>query len=185
MKKLLAGFSAVLVAAAGLMVVAAEVESGLPVGESVGAYNVKDITGPSAGKSLCYRCQYGARPVVNVFTREVNDDLAKLVKEVDKLVEANKDKKMAAFVTVLAEDADKIAPKLEEMAKKNGIKNVPLTVFDGESGPPDYKISEKADVTVLMWSKHEVKAKTAIGKGDKLDATVIKKVVADTEKILN
>lgn len=183
MKKFLASFAAVLLVAG--MVVAADVESGLKVGDNVGAYNVKDITGPNAGKSLCYRCNYGARPVINVFTRQVNDDLAKLVKEVDALVEKNKEKKMAAFVTVLAEDADKIAPKLEEMAKKNGIKNVPLTVFDGESGPPDYKISEKADVTVLLWNKHEVKANVAVEKGGKLDDKVIKTVVAGSEKILN
>jgi len=185
MKKLLAGFSAVLIASAALVVIAADVESGLPVGEKVGAYNVKDITGPNAGTSLCYRCSYGPRPVVNVFAREVNDDLAKLIVEVDKLVEANKDKKMAAFVTVLAEDADKMAPKLEALAKKHNIKNVPLTIFDGESGPPDYKISEKADFTVMQWSKHEVKSNVAVGKGDKLDAKVIKKVVTETEKILN
>lgn len=34
---------------------AAELTSGLQVGESAGAYNVKDITGPNKGKSLCYR----------------------------------------------------------------------------------------------------------------------------------
>ena len=34
---------------------AAELESGLQVGERAGAFNVKDCTGPSAGKSLCYR----------------------------------------------------------------------------------------------------------------------------------
>jgi hypothetical protein len=183
MKKMLAGFAAVLLVAGA--VVAADVESGLKPGESVGAYNVKDITGPNAGKSLCYRCNYGARPVINVFTRQVNDDVAKLVKEVDQLVEQNKDKKMAAFVTVLAEDADKIAPKLEELAKKHGIKNVPLTIFDGDSGPSDYKISEKADVTVLEWSKGEVKANIAVAKGGKVDEKVIKSVVASSEKILN
>ena len=183
MKKFLAGFAAMLLVAG--MVIAAEVESGLKVGEAPDAYNVKDITGPNAGKSLCYRCQYGARPVINVFTRQVNDDLAKLVKEVDKLVEANKDKQMRAFVTVLAEDADKIAPKLEEMAKKNGIKNVPLTIFDGDAGPEEYKISDKADVTVLLWNKMEVKANVAVAKGGKIDDKVIKSVVAGSEKILN
>lgn len=183
MKKLLASFAAVLMVAG--IVIAADVESGLKVGDQVGAYNVKDITGPNAGKSLCYRCNYGARPVINVFTRTVNDDLAKLVKEVDKLVADNKDKKMAAFVTVLAEDADEIAPKLEAMAKKNGIKNVPLTIFDGEAGPEDYKISDKADVTVLLWNKHEVKANVSVAKGGKLDDKTIKAVVAGSEKILN
>lgn len=37
------------------MAAAADLESGLKVGERAGAFNVKDCTGPSAGKSLCYR----------------------------------------------------------------------------------------------------------------------------------
>ena len=163
MKKLLA--SLCVLALLSFVVHAAELESGLKLGDKVGAYNVKDITGPNAGKSLCYRCKFGARPVVNVFAREVNGDLAKLVVEVDKIVEQNKNKNMAAFVTVLAEDADKIAPLLEEIAKKHDIKNVPLTIFDGESGPGSYKIAKDASVTVLMWSGSEVKANVAFGKG--------------------
>jgi hypothetical protein len=45
---------ALAVAVAGV-VVAAELQSGLQVGEACGAFNVKDITGPNKGKSLCYR----------------------------------------------------------------------------------------------------------------------------------
>jgi hypothetical protein len=174
---------ALLFAAAGAAVMAEDLKSGLQTGESPGAFNVKDITGPNEGKSLCYRCAYGARPVVNIFAREINEDLAGLIKQVDDVVEKNKDKKMAAFVVVLSEDADKAAPKLAELAKKHGIKNVPLTIFDGESGPGDYKIAKNADVTVMMWNKMSVKANYALEKG-KLDAAATKKIVADTATIL-
>lgn len=34
---------------------AAELRSGLQVGDKAGAFNVKDCTGPSQGKKLCYR----------------------------------------------------------------------------------------------------------------------------------
>ena len=37
------------------MATAADLESGLKIGQSAGAFNVKDITGPAAGKTLCYR----------------------------------------------------------------------------------------------------------------------------------
>jgi hypothetical protein len=179
MKNLLT--AALVVAFAGF-VIAAELESGLKVGEAPGAYQVKDITGPSAGKSLCYRCQYGARPVVNVFTRTVNDQLAKTIKELDGIVAKNEDKQMRAFVVVLAEDAEKIAPQLEKIAKDNGIKNVPLTIFEGESGPPEYNISKDADVTVLMWNKQSVKTNIALAKG-KLDESASKKIIAEAGKI--
>lgn len=45
---------ALAVAVAGVAV-AADLQSGLQVGDSAGAFNVKDITGPNKGKSLCYR----------------------------------------------------------------------------------------------------------------------------------
>jgi hypothetical protein len=109
--------------------------------------------------------------------------LASLVKQVDEVVAKNADKKMAAFLVVLAEDADAAAPKLEELAKKHGIKNVPLTIFDGDAGPSNYKIAKDADVTVLMWLKRDVKVNHALKKG-KLDPETTKKIVADTETIL-
>jgi hypothetical protein len=46
---------AILALAFSAVAVAADLESGLQVGDSAGAFNVKDCTGPSAGKSLCYR----------------------------------------------------------------------------------------------------------------------------------
>ena len=46
---------ALLFAAAGAVALAADIKSGLQSGEAAGPYNVKDITGPNKGKSLCYR----------------------------------------------------------------------------------------------------------------------------------
>jgi hypothetical protein len=39
----------------GALVLAADIKSGLQVGDAAGAYNVKDCTGPFTGTSLCYR----------------------------------------------------------------------------------------------------------------------------------
>lgn len=46
---------AVLALSVGTMVAAAELKSGLEVGQKAGAFQVKDCTGPNKGKSLCYR----------------------------------------------------------------------------------------------------------------------------------
>ena len=54
MRRVAVPTAALLVATAGLLV-AAELESGLQPGDSAGAYNVLDVTGPNKGKSLCYR----------------------------------------------------------------------------------------------------------------------------------
>ena len=120
---------------------------------------------------------------MSIFARELTDDLASLVKQVDEQVAQNNSKKMAAFVVVLTEDPDAAAPKLEDLAKKQDIKNVPLTIFDGEAGPGSYKIAEEADVTVMMWKGLEVKANHAFKKGE-LNAEKVKTIVADTSKIL-
>lgn len=47
--------AAVLALSVSTMASAADLESGLKVGDRAGAFNVKDCTGPAAGKSLCYR----------------------------------------------------------------------------------------------------------------------------------
>ena len=120
---------------------------------------------------------------MSIFAREITDNLASLVKQIDEQVGKNESKQMAAFVVLLAEDADAAAPKLEELAKKQGIKNVPLTIFDGAAGPPDYKIAKDADVTVLLWRKQSVKANHAFAKGA-LDKKGTEAIIADGPKIL-
>ena len=55
----------------------AEVTSGPQVGEPVGAFTVTKVTGNpddgvEDGKTLCYRCKMGQRPVVMVFARSAD-----------------------------------------------------------------------------------------------------------------
>lgn len=186
MKKVLTPVLALVVASSAAMAVAAEkadVKSGLKKNAFVGAFNVKDVTGPSKGKSLCYRCQFGGRPVVSIFTRSIDDKVASLIKDIDKQVGANGDKQMKAFVVLLTDDPDAAEKTLTDVAKKNGIKNVPLTVFDGIAGPPGYKLKKDAEVTVLMWNKSKVKSNHGFAKGG-LNAKAVKAVSAETKKIL-
>src|SRR5688500_6938801 len=114
----------------------------------------------------------------------MSDNLASLVKKIDDAVAKNEEKKMAAFVVLLSEDADAASPKLETLDKEKGIKTVPLTIFDGEAGPGSYKIAKVADVTVLLWKGHTVKANHSFKKGD-LNEKAIEAIVADTATILN
>jgi len=55
MRRILVPVALVAVAALGCTASADELKSGLQVGESAGAFNVKDVTGPAKGTSLCYR----------------------------------------------------------------------------------------------------------------------------------
>jgi hypothetical protein len=120
---------------------------------------------------------------VNVFARELSDDLASLVKQLDAVVGENEDKDMKGFVVLLTEDPDADEAKIKSFGENNGIKNLPLTLFEGSSGPPAYQLAENADVTIHMWVKTEVKVNHAFEKGD-LKPGTIKRVVAQTKKIL-
>lgn len=163
---------------------AADVKSGLQVGDYPGAYYVADITGPAAGEKLCYRCRYGAQPVVNIFTRKMDENVTKLIKELDAVVGKNRDSKMSAFVVLLSDDPDAQEAELKAAAQKHGIKHVPLTVYENSVGPNKYKISKDADVTVMMWVESDVKVNYAL-KASELNGDSITKIVGDTSKILN
>lgn len=106
-----------------------------------------------------------------------------LVKEINAAVNANSDKKLAAFTIVLTDDADKTEEQLQSLAEDAKIDKVPLTLIEGVAGPPAYKIAKDAEVTVLMWKGLKVKVNHAFGKG-KLDKESVKKIVEDINKIL-
>jgi hypothetical protein len=121
--------------------------------------------------------------VVNIFAREITENLTSLVKQIDEKVSANTDQKMAGFVVLLTDDPDAVEPRLKELAEKQKIAKTPLTIFDGVAGPENYKIAEMADVTIMMWVGGKVKVNHVFEKG-KLDKKAVAQVVKDTEKIL-
>ncbi len=110
--------------------------------------------------------------------------MTSLVKKVDAEIAKNKDKRMKAFVVLLTDDPDRAETKLKTVAEKNNITNVPLTIFDGVMGPADYKLSEKAEVTVMMWNKSDVKVNHAFAAGQLNDES-ISEILKDTSKILD
>jgi len=158
-------------------------KSGLQVGEIIGTFDVEDVTGPARGREICYACRYGSRPVVNIFVREITNEVATLITKLDKQVENNQEKQLKAFVVLLSEDPKADEELLIKVTRKHRIRNVPLTLFDGEIGPPKCRISENAAVTVMLWHDSEVKANHAFAEG-KLDKKSIEAVVKSTAKIL-
>lgn len=156
----------------------------LQVGDEVGPFYVKDVTGPAAGTALCYRCRYGDRPVVSIFVREVDDQLATLLKEVDAIVTKNADKGMAAFLVVMTDNPSQQEDKLKQLAKDSGLKSVPLTTFEDVNGPRSYRLDKSADITVMMWVDGKLQVNQTYKQGD-LTKQTIAAVVQDTSKILN
>ena len=64
--------------------------------------------------------------MINIQTRTITDDLASLVKQLDKVVSDNGDKKLAAVLNFIDLEEEEVA----KFAEKNEIKNVALVVTD-------------------------------------------------------
>ncbi len=183
MKRIGGILSAAIMSSVGL-VGAAEMESGLQVGDYPDAFYVNDVTGPSAGEDLCYKCQYGARPVVSIFARTMDDNVRKLIKQIDQIVGKHyEEERMAAFVVLLTDQPKDHEKMLVATAKENKLSYTPLTTYKRSAGPRKYRIHEDAAVTVMMWVDNDVKSNHTFAKG-KLTDNAIKQVVADTAKIL-
>ena len=119
-----------------------------------------------------------------MFTRTSDDHLASLVKQLDKFVDENKDKKVAAVVNFLGDDPEALKTAVKEFGEKNKVKNVALAVaVDNENGPKALKISPDADLTVMFYNKKKVTANHAVKKGG-LDKNAVGKIVADGKTIL-
>lgn len=109
--------------------------------------------------------------------------MVSLAKELQAKLFENSNKQLRAFVVVLTDKPKKLEGMLREVAQKNRLRTLPLTVFEDAKGPPDYKIAADAEVTVLMWTGLQVQANHAFATGE-LNAAAIKKVIASLPTIL-
>ena len=175
----------------GSVVSAKEKESGeacLQAGDAIGAFYVTKVAGADddgveAGEQLCYRCRYGSSPMVMVFARDTGGKVNKLVKEIDVAVQANEDARLKSFVTLLGEDASALKKTAAKFAKKTGSKKVPVTVAkDNVTGPSNYKISDKAAVTVVVANNSQVVASHSFDNAKDVDVSA---VMSEVNKILN
>jgi len=168
--------------------VAAELKSGLEPGKPIGPFDVVKCAGPDdkvkVGDELCYRCKYGQRPMVMVFSRSSDAKVAALVKKLDGAVEANSAKQLAAFVSLLGADREALEAKAKQFSTSAKVANVPLVVpVEFENGPADYGINPDADVTIIVAKNSKVMANHAFAKGG-LDDAGISAVLADVEKLV-
>jgi hypothetical protein len=181
MQKILVSTASVAVFAS-LLLAGENLRSGPQVGEKVpGPFEPLNLTGSSAGQKACLYCRNGNNPVVMIFAREPNDAVVSLIKKVDAATARHKDQKMGSFVVFLNDD-ESAGDKIKGLAKKEGIETTVLSL-DKAEGPSAYKVSKEADVTVVLYSKREVKANYAFGNGELADKD-IETVISDVSKIL-
>jgi len=141
----------------------AKLESGPKTGSDVAPFEVVDVTGKYKGTEVCYRCKLADAPVVAVFAREINEKVEKAAKQLD--TDMTKNKELKAFFVFVTEDKEKAEKQLKEIAKKNELKTLPLTIFASAKGPDGYNISKDAGVTLVAWKEGTVKMTKAYKPG--------------------
>jgi hypothetical protein len=180
-RKTIAGIAAVALVVG--FAYAAELKSGPQTGEKVpGPFHPLNINGEKAGEKQCLYCINGANPVAVVFARTTTDtETAKLLKKIDDATAAHSKCDMGSFAVFMS-DSDKAEADLKALVKNQGLKKL-IVALDNPGGPEKYKISKDADVTVLLYTDHVVKANYAFKKGELTDAK-IDEIVKDVSKIL-
>lgn len=134
------------------------VASGLKPGDGVGAFDVVDVTGPSKGKQLCYRCQYGFAPVAAAFINGDPMQSGELLAHLQKLVDEHKARNLRSFVVYMGGAETRAA--IEKVAKEKKI-SIPLTFLPAGPKAADisaYRISPEAQSTLILWNKGKVHA---------------------------
>lgn len=116
-----------------------------------------------------------------IFAREVTPELTSLVKKVDAATAQHKNENMGSFV-VFCSDEEDLDKKLQELAKKEKIKETVLAI-DNPAGPEDHNVAKEAHVTVVMYVNKTVKVNYAFKKGA-MKAADVEKIVKDIPRIL-
>src|SRR3954447_17765666 len=105
-----------------------------------------------------------------IFAREITPGLTSLVKKLDETTAKNSACNMGSFI-VFCSDEEGLEKKLKDLAKKEGIKKLVLTI-DNPSGPSGYDLNKEAAVTVVLYTEKTVKANYAFKKGELKDKDV-------------
>lgn len=157
-------------------------KSGLQPGEKIThIFEPLNVTGEHAGDPYCLVCENGMSPVAMIFARQMNEGLMDLLTKIDQATEQNRQAQMGSFVVFLSDNAG-LKAELERVAKERKLKQIVLAI-DAPAGPDGFAVAKDAEVTVVLYDRHLVKANHAF-RGGELTAAAQEKILADLPKIL-
>jgi hypothetical protein len=147
------------------------------------------VTGPGVdqpGEGHYLVCTYSTRPVVMVYTREINAPVIRLIKKLDEATRNHQRERLGSYVVLVCDRQDR-EKELKALAEKEKIRHtvLSLVVLD-EAGVKRYqaKFGAEAETTVVLaTSQRQVKACFAYRK-DELTDKDIARSLGDLPKIL-
>jgi hypothetical protein len=153
--------------------------AGLKPGQRPMPYAFVLATGPQRGQAFCYICDTADKPAAIVFARRLSDPLGKLTAKLDQAAADAAVPEFRAWLTLLtAGPQPATESKLVEWGRRHALGHTPLGVFEDETGPPAYRLSRRAEVTVLLFVKQKVVAAFAFRAGELTDERIAEVVKA-------
>lgn len=125
-------------------------------GDAVPNFYVRAVTGPLQGKSVCYVCRNGDRPVVMIIARKIIPRLGELLHDVDQQIDAHRADGLRGFGVFIGPDSRKLLPQVQTLAFENKL-NLPLTLAAAPAeGPAVRGLSDTAAVAVVLYRNKRV-----------------------------
>ena len=150
----------------------AALKSGPEVGSTVHAFFVRAVTGPHQSRSVCYVCRYGARPVVMVLLQGVDPNAPKLLKAIDRIVDAGRVEGARSFGVLVTDESARVVPILQTMAFDEKIE-LPLTAATSAvASSTCHNLHPDATTTVVLYRDQKVVATYGFRRGDLTAATI-------------
>jgi hypothetical protein len=146
--------------------------SGLQPGERPGPYSSLVITGTHRGTPHCFICETLDKPAVIVFARNPDGSLGKLAAALANAQTKHQDAGLRAWITFLHEDHTAVDAKLLKWSREHSAATLPLAVFEDVGGPPSYRLSADAEVTILCFVQQKVVANFSFRAGELTDARI-------------
>ena len=115
-----------------------------------------------------------------MFAKNADENLASLVKQIDKVVAENKEKKLAAVINFFGDNPDELAEQVKKFGEQHKLKNVALVVTNDTDR---FAVNRDAELTVMHYVGAKVAANHALGKGG-LNEKVAQEIVKSIDKIL-
>ena len=153
--------------------------SGPQVGDKLGTFKAKVVTGDDAGKEFQLPLKGKDGPTLIVFVQKFSRPAFKLLKPIDEF--AGGKEGLAAHVVWITDDVEKTEAYLKKA--QNSLKmQMPLSVcLDGKDGPMAYGLNDQAAITILVAKDRKVVANFASADPNETDA---RKVIDAVKKAL-
>jgi hypothetical protein len=160
--------------------------TGCEVGAEMPAFYVRDVNGARPNLAVCLVCQNGARPVVMIAVRKIDQQVERLLQAVDRLVDSQRAEGLRGFTIFLAPDAKELKelqPRLVTLARDRSL-SLPLTIpVESATGPASLGLPDDLQTTVLFYVEKKIVSRHFF-RADELTDGKIDQVTKDAKHML-